>query len=199
MRRIALIAATALAVASPAFAQDTSPGTAPPAPPAGQAPTGAEPPQSRADAAPGQPYRAGTFTDWRLRCVRLEDRPDPCQMNQILLGADGNPTAEVNFFPIQREGVASGATIVTPLETLLTRGVTISVDGGPAETYPFTFCNTQGCVAQIGFTPAEVAAFRAGATAQITIFPASAPEATVSLSMSLSGFTAAFAAVNDSP
>ena len=52
-----------------------------------------------------------------------------------------------------------------------------------------------GCVARVGFTAEEIAAFKAGGKATMTIVPAVAPDKTVALDMSLKGFTAGFDAV----
>jgi invasion protein IalB len=46
-----------------------------------------------------------------------------------------------------------------------------------------------GCFARIGFTSAEVAAFKAGVAATMTIVPAAAPDEKVALKVSLKGFT----------
>ncbi len=51
---------------------------------------------------------------------------------------------------------AAGATMVTPLETLLTQQLTLTVDGCKAKRYPFTWCSQIGCFARIGFTQAEI-------------------------------------------
>lgn len=143
----------------------------------------------------GQPYIREEFGDWSLRCLRTEDGNDPCQIYQLLLDPDGNAVAEISMFPLpEGREAAAGATIVAPLETLLTENLTISVDGGNARTYPFTFCNTAGCVARVGFTGEEVQQFRAGNAAQLSIVPAAAPDQRVDLTISLSGFTAAYEA-----
>ncbi|MGY9050076.1 MAG: invasion associated locus B family protein, partial [Rhodobacterales bacterium] len=88
--------------------------------------------------------------------------------------------------------VAAGATFVVPLETLLTQKLTIAVDTGPAKRYDFSFCTQVGCYARVGFTSAEMAAFKAGVAGKVTIVPALAPDQKVTLDMSLSGFTAAY-------
>jgi invasion protein IalB len=81
---------------------------------------------------------------------------------------------------------------------LLTQQITIRVDGGTAKRYPFSFCTTVGCFAQIGFTTSDVAAFRAGNAATVTISPAGAASGTtVDLTASLKGFTAGYKAVQD--
>lgn len=147
----------------------------------------------------GQPYIREEFGDWGLRCLRTEDGNDPCQLYQLLEDQEGNAVAEVSIFPLPegREAVA-GATIVAPLETLLTENLTLSVDGADARQYPFTFCNRAGCVARVGFTASELDEFRAGNAAQLAIVPAAAPDQTVTLTMSLSGFTAGYEAAGES-
>ena len=121
---------------------------------------------------------------------------EPCQLFQRLTDANGNPTADVNFFDVAGDGqVQGGATVVTPLQTLLTSQVTLSVDGGAERRYPFAFCDTQGCYSRMGFTAAEMAEFRAGATATISVRPALAPEQLVVMNMSLAGFTAGMQAI----
>jgi invasion protein IalB len=153
-------------------------------------------PQSRSDAEPGQAYQLGTFDAWDVRCLRIENgETDPCEMHQLLRGPEGNATAEINLFLLDRDDIPAGATIVTPLETLLTQGIGLSVDGGEGKTYPFQLCNRQGCVAQVGFTPAEVDTMKAGTQAVVTIRPAASPETPVRLTISLSGFTAAHEAL----
>ena len=153
----------------------------------------------------GSTYTREKFTAWDMRCVRTtagaQTDKDPCQLYQLLKDQQGNPVAEISVFGLpesQRQGDAvAGATIITPLETLLTQQVTLAVDGGNAKRYPFTWCSTIGCYARVGFTEAEIGQFRAGATAQVTIVPVTAPDQRVTLSISLSGFTAGYTAVND--
>lgn len=142
----------------------------------------------------GQPYIREEFSDWAIRCMRApEGNPDPCQLYQLLQDEDGNNVAEISVFPLEDGGqAAAGATIVAPLETLLTENLTLSVDGGSARTYPFTFCNRAGCVARVGFTQEEVNQFKRGVEAQIRMVPAAAPDQEVTLDISLSGFTDAY-------
>lgn len=168
------------------------------APDGSVAPGGAadELPASRLDAEPNGPYLLGEFTDWTVRCIRLEGAPtDPCEMHQTLFGPNGAATAEINIVPIAREGVAAGATLVTPLETLLSRDIRLTIDDGAPRTYRFTFCSEQSCVAQVGFTAEELDAMRGGQTAVMRIYPLAAPEQPVDLEISLSGFTAGFQAM----
>lgn len=142
----------------------------------------------------GQAYVLQEFGDWEMRCVKQpEGQPEPCNLYQLLLDKDGNQVAEVNLFRLPEGGRAvAGATIVVPLETLLTQQLTLSVDGGEARRYPFTFCNQAGCVARVGFTQPEVDQFKRGNAATLRLVPAAAPNEEVLLDMSLAGFTAGF-------
>jgi invasion protein IalB len=141
----------------------------------------------------GEAYTRETFGDWSLRCLNAAEGPDPCQLYQLLNDAEGNAVAEISMFPLpEGSRAAAGATIVAPLETLLTEQVVITVDGGTAKTYPFTFCNAGGCVARVGFTTEDIAAFKNGSSAMLRIVPAVAPDQVVDLTISLTGFTAGF-------
>ena len=91
--------------------------------------------------------------------------------------------------------LAGAANVITPLGTLLTAGVRLSVDGGRERVYPFTTCDRQGCLAQLGFTEEEMGQFRRGAKARLVVVPFEAPDQPAELTMSLSGFTAGMAAV----
>ncbi len=194
----------ALLLASPAIAQDTTTDetateeTAPAADPANGlslgTPISDAQPAAIEDLAPGQPYIRGQSGDWSYRCLKApEGQTDPCQLYQLLKDGEGNDVAEFSIFPLQDSGrAAAGATIVAPLETLLTQQLTISVDGGNARRYPFTFCNTAGCVARVGFTQDEVNQFKRGNAATLRMVPAAAPDQEVELRVSLTGFTAGF-------
>lgn len=183
--------ACALGLAGPAFAQDT------------------EAPVVEGDAATtenlslgaetdgiGSTYTAETHGAWELRCVRTEDGSDPCQLYQLLKDGSGNSVAEISMFSLPPgQQAAAGATIITPLETLLTQALRMQVDTGAVKTYPFTWCAPIGCIARVGFTAEEVAQLKKGAKASIIIVPVAAPDKEVVLDVSLSGFTAGFDAV----
>lgn len=146
----------------------------------------------------GATYAAATFESWEQRCVKTDTGADPCQLYQLLKDKDGNAVAEFSIFtlPEGTKGPAiAGATFIAPLETLLTEGLRIEVDGSKPRAYPFTFCTQIGCIARIGFTAEEVDMFKKGAKATATIVPFVAPDQKVSLDISLKGFTAGLDAV----
>jgi invasion protein IalB len=146
---------------------------------------------------PGSQFVAATFgTAWEQRCIRTDDGSDPCQLYQLLKDAEGNSVAEISIFNLPEGGeAAAGATIVAPLETLLTENIRLKVDDAAAKIYPFTWCSQIGCVARVGFTADEVAAFKRGAKATLTIVPVVAPDQNVDLNLDLTGFTAGYDAI----
>lgn len=151
---------------------------------------------TQADAEVGATYLAANFDKWEQRCVKTADGGDPCQLYQMLYDADGNSVAEISLFdlPAGSQAVA-GATFMAPLETLLTANLKITVDTAKTRIYPFAFCTKSGCVARLGFTAEELAAFKKGVNAVLTIVPAAAPDNNVDLGLTLKGFTAGFEAV----
>lgn len=201
-RAIPLSLALLLAAPFPAMAQDTATET-----PTETVQTGEEPNPAtdlnmgtEVSEGPkaGQPYIRAEHGDWALRCIKApEGQKDPCQLYQLLNDEKGNPVAEFSMFPLANGGkAAAGATIVVPLETLLTTPLRLSVDGGPDRVYPYSFCNRAGCVARVGLTPDDVNAFKAGAKAKLSLVPAAAPDQVVKLDLSLLGFTAGYTATD---
>ncbi|WP_417525730.1 invasion associated locus B family protein [Marinovum sp.] len=208
MPLIALLAATA-----PVMAQETAADDAAEATTETEAPAEATPEAEAEDAAPaaeaatgdtveaesgepalGQTYVKEEVGDWELRCIRTETpESDPCQLYQLLKEGDGNPLAEISLFRLPKDSkLPAGATVIVPLETLLTGQLGISVDGNQPKSYPFSFCNRQGCYARIGLTAEDVAAFKRGAAAKVMIRPFAAPDQVVASTMSLKGFTAGY-------
>lgn len=146
-------------------------------------------------AAEPETYVRETYQDWSLQCLDVpeEQGEDICQIYQLLEDQQGASVAEVSIFKLENGGPAvAGGTFVVPLETLLGEKLSVSVDGGQARRYDYSFCAQVGCYARVGFTAEDVARFKAGAVARVTLVPALAPDQTVELEMSLSGFTAAF-------
>lgn len=146
--------------------------------------------------APAGPYTKEEVGDWRLQCFPKADAKsddDPCHIYQLLKDETGNAVAEISLFRLPEGGKAvAGATVVVPLETLLTAQLRISVDGSKAKVYPYSFCNKIGCYARIGLTPEDIAQFKKGAKANVTLVPFVAPDQKITLDLSLTGFTAGY-------
>lgn len=192
-----------LATPLPALAQDTAAPANDPAVDSQEDVGGAAAPQlnelsmgePEADPnAPGTPYLNEMVEDWAMECIRMpEGEEEPCQLFQSLNDDNGNLVSNVRIFKLpEGQQAVGGALIAVPLETLLTAQLTIRVDQGQAKRYPFAVCDQLGCYARIGFTAEDIAAFRRGAKATVSITPFVAPDQPINLDMSLKGFTAAF-------
>jgi len=144
----------------------------------------------------GETYIKEEFDDWKMRCVIVEEGPEPCQLYQLLLDANGNAVAESILFPLPKGAAAkAGMTITTPLETLLTEQLTLQIDKSPARRYPYSWCSRGGCFVRLGLTDEDLTAFKKGANGKISVVPVQAQDQTVDLILSLKGFTAAYAAI----
>lgn len=145
----------------------------------------------------GERYSKEKHGDWDMACIKSEAEVDPCSMLQILKDDQGNAVAEMSLFRLESGGQAvAGATMIVPLETLLTARLTIAIDGGPGKQYQFAYCNPIGCFANIGLTQADVDALKRGNSATVSIVPAPAPDEVIRLPMSLKGFTAGYNVVD---
>ncbi len=207
LRALCVALALACAPTLPALAQDaagTAGSTTTQAPSAGgglsmgqpvATVTGAALP-TKDKAAEGETYLAETFGDWQERCRKTANGTDPCVIYQLLKDATGNPTAEFSIFAVpNNQNAVAGATVVAPLETLLTRGLGVAITGVPNKVYPFLLCTRGGCFSRFGFTADEVAALKKGTTATVVIYPAQNPKQPVELVTSLKGFTAGYTAL----
>ena len=191
------------AASSASFAQDAAAPAVPPA--TTDAPVAADGSELSlgtevgAKDGPGTTYTAASFESWEQRCVRAPaGGVDTCQLYQLLKDDKGNSVAEITLFGLpDGQEAAAGATIIAPLETLLTNGMMLQIDSAKPKAYPFTWCSSIGCIARIGLTKAEVEALKKGNKATITIVPVVAPTEKVLLDVSLKGFTAGLTAVND--
>ena len=132
--------------------------------------------------------------DWDLQCATTGPEPRPCRLYQLMRDDAGTPISEITLFrlPAPEGDAVAGATVIVPLETLLTTQLTVSVDGKAGRRYPFAFCNQMGCVARIGLSQEDIDNFKGGNSALLNIVPALAPTQTVNVNMSLRGFTKAF-------
>ncbi|MDX5382253.1 MAG: invasion associated locus B family protein [Rhodobacterales bacterium] len=179
----------ALSLSSPVLAQDTTNQT--PAAPADQGLAMGETVQDGPQI--GQPYIREVSGDWQLECLKLEEGEEPCQLFQTMIDDEGNQVSNIRIFKLPAGGQAvAGALVAVPLETLLTAQLTITVDGAQPKRYPFSVCDRQGCYARIGLTAEDIASYKRGASATVTLVPFVAPDERVEVKMSLSGFTAGF-------
>lgn len=133
-----------------------------------------------------------THGDWRVICPTQPT--EGCFMVQIANGPDGSPLVEVSVVPLSGDArAAAGATAIVPLGTALPEGLAVQTDDGERRRYVFEFCAPSGCVANIALTPTQLQAMRAGAVTRLTLTPAARTDQPVTATLSLRGFTAAYA------
>jgi len=130
------------------------------------------------------------FGDWEKRC---DTSNGECIINYLARDAEQNPVAEINIQKLSEGGDAvAGATVISPLGTLLTSGIRLQVDGGRALQYPFAWCTQQGCFSRFGLTQDSIDSLKHGAIATVTIYSVSNRNKPILLNVSLNGFTTAF-------
>lgn len=161
----------------------------------------------RTEVEPGEPYVADIFRDWQVRCIRAEQdaTPDRCEMFQLLEEENGNPVAEFRIAAalVDDGETVANATILTPLDTLLSPGLQVRVDDAEPAVVPFAFCRPIGCFVQLSLTAENISQFENGADTQVVLFALVRDEigqmggSPVPTSASLRGFTAAFASVQE--
>lgn len=144
----------------------------------------------------GGPYVKSTFGTWEIRCIQLENGEN-CSLYHLIKDDNGNPTAEVSIvvLPEGQEAMA-GVTFVSPLATLLTRGIAYSIDSDRARRYEFNWCDRGGCVARFGFSAEEIGFMKNGKAGTFTIVALAAPDKPLALTLPLEGFTAAWDALS---
>ena len=114
-------------------------------------------------------------------------------MYQLAIDAREIPIAEMSIVPLDADdGRVAGFTIVTPLRTLLTEGVTLQIDNGRQQKYQFGWCTEAGCAARFAVRQDGLDQFKRGNKTRLTVLSVESPDAPVILDISLAGFTAAF-------
>ena len=98
----------------------------------------------------------------------------------------------------EEDGAVANATVLTPLDTLLSPGLQIQVDDNEPAIVPFAFCRPVGCFVQISLTDENLEIFQNGADATVVLFALTRDELgqigglPVPTQASLRGFTAAY-------
>lgn len=147
---------------------------------------------------PGEFYFREADGDWDLRCIRDASEPprESCQLYQLMKDENDNSVAKFTMIPLPEDAQAvAGATVTTPLETLLTRPLVMVIDENTPKAYPYVWCDSEGCNVRMAFTAEEIDLMKKGAAAKITIYPVGAPNDPVQVTLSLTGFTKTYDAV----
>ena len=143
---------------------------------------------------PGEIYLAGNKGDWNVRCVTANPGEiDKCEIQQLLFINENSPIADISIFKLpESERAVAAANVMVPLETLLTKKFRFAFSEESVKEFPYSFCNQNGCLVRMGLLEEDIEAMRKGSSSELSITHISSPEASINLSLSLNGFTAAF-------
>ena len=143
---------------------------------------------------PGEIYLAGTKGDWNVRCITGNPGEiDKCEIQQLIFLDENTPIADISLFKLpDGEMAVAAANVMVPLETLLTKNFRFAFSDNIVKEFQYSFCNKNGCLVRMGLLQEDIEAMKKGSYSQLSITHISSPEATINLSLSLDGFTAAF-------
>lgn len=143
-----------------------------------------------------EPYIKERFENWSLKCIKTVNSIERCEANQIIFNQKQQPVAEISIIKLPKGQVAAAAaTIIVPLETILSEGLVLSIQELEPKKYQFKFCNSLGCYSQIGLTDDEVEALKRKEKASIFLKHISSGDQQIVIPMSLDGFTKTFSNV----
>ena len=143
---------------------------------------------------PGEIYLAGNKGDWNVRCITgTPGEKDKCEIQQLIFLNENTPIADISIFKLPDSEIAvAAANVMVPLETLLTKNFRFAFSDKIVKEFKYSFCNKNGCLARMGLLEEDIEAMKKGTYSELSITHISRPEATINLSLSLDGFTAAF-------
>jgi len=143
---------------------------------------------------PGEVYLAGNKGDWNVRCITGNPGEiDKCEIQQLLFLNETTPVADISIFKLpEGERAIAAANVMVPLETLLTKKFRFAFSEGSIKEFPYSFCNKNGCLVRMGLLEEDIDAMKKGSSSELSITHISSPGASINLSLSLNGFTAAF-------
>ena len=143
-----------------------------------------------------EPYIKERFENWSLKCIKTVNSIERCEANQIIFNQKQQPVAEISIIKLPKGQVAAAAaTIIVPLETVLSEGLVLAIQELEPKKYQFKFCNSLGCYSQIGLTDDEVEALKRKEKASIFLKHISSGDQQIVIPMSLDGFTKTFSNV----
>ena len=146
---------------------------------------------------PGEIYLAGNKGDWNVRCITGNlGEVDKCEIQQLLFLNENTPIADISIFKLPDSQIAvAAANVMVPLETLLTKKFRVAFSKEIVKEFQYSFCNQNGCLVRMGLLEEDIEAMKKGSTSEISITHISKPESSINLTLSLSGFIAAFDAI----
>lgn len=132
-----------------------------------------------------------TYDDWALKCgIKSEASTSEvvCDVTQTLV--DKKSRKRILGIGLAPNGGGVKGTLVMPFGLDLDKGLTLSIDDGPASTpYRYKTCLPGGCLVPIGWNAATVKALRQAAALKVTATGDNGKPA--AFTISLKGFSAA--------
>lgn len=192
---MALAAAAVMAAGGHAFAQEVQ---APPTNSFG-------PRLSQAAGKAGvAPEIISTHGDWKVQCEAGAAQAStgdaaPAKQCGMVQTARSEKNDKVSLTLVMVKGKQNGKVVtmmrvVAPIGVFLPTGVALEVDGGAIGRVPFTRCLPQVCIAFAEASPQTLDKMRKGTSANFIIYEA--PGLGMPMKISLSGFSAAFSALD---
>lgn len=138
------------------------------------------------------------YRDWALSC-RTDDGVRRCSMFQRLVVQDSNQVAlniAIGFLENDEGNRVPVAILTFPLGIYLPGGAVLQVDETEPAQLQIERCFRRGCQSGLALDDKRIAQFRAGSTANVRIMQSR--EQAINLNVSLSGFSAAFNALQAS-
>lgn len=136
--------------------------------------------------------RSTQFQNWTVTCSDV-DGQTRCAMVQILKQEDQTqPFLRVELSK-DASGGLSGA-IIAPFGLDISKGVSLSIDGGERWNLPYRTCQNFGCVVRLSVGSDIVDRMKKGDRLDVSLYTLDAGSS-IEVSVSLSGFSAAYGAL----
>jgi invasion protein IalB len=134
----------------------------------------------------------GVYDDWNVRCSGEDGVATVCETYRNLYLTDNNQRIlHIAIGHVPDEDSAVGI-FIAPLGVSLPEGMMIAIDEGEASEFAYRSCGTDGCRARAPMSTDMLNTMRAGSEMRVTI--AEVTGRRIVIPVSLTGFTAAFAA-----
>lgn len=131
----------------------------------------------------------GAGQGWFKVCTKQEDN-DVCVVQNIQSASTGQLLTAVGLIVVEGKVNNKILQVSVPTARTIPPGVQLQIDGGKAQTLPFTVCMPDKCVATVTLTDALVDSFKRGGEAVFT--SVNYQRAANPIAISLKGFTDAF-------
>jgi invasion protein IalB len=133
------------------------------------------------------------YAGWEIRCA---PSGKDCFLYQLGKDASGEPVIEMSALKLPKGGnAAAGVTVVTPLGTLIDKGLTLQVDRGARRRYESSWCSDVGCFFRFGLDAKALRAFERGQRLNVVVYSAAKPNEAVAVVVPLKGFQQAYEAL----